>query len=235
VTIAPNALTVAVKGRQLAGVRVELSSPTRRLVRPVGRSGRVRLRLPHGLAPSTLLMLRSEDDWLDFRHFPSPTPGRTDDQSVVWDLPGAEVGVLIAGGESQYVEFKREVPTGESRKKMLKTVAAFASGEGGTVLVGVEDDTRVVGVDPRALDPQMRALHSMIRDSIDPEPPYVVRAVEVDGKTVLLVEVSAGNGWYAVNPAKPEFYLRRGGSTVPARVDEIAIGFGYQQAAPRLW
>jgi predicted HTH transcriptional regulator len=110
-----------------------------------------------------------------------------------------------------------------------------AGATGGTVLVGVEDDTRVVGVDPRALDPQMRALHSMIRDSIDPEPPYVVRAAEVGGKTVLLVEVSGGGRWYAVNPAKPEFYLRRGGSTVPARVDEIAIGFGYRQSASTLW
>lgn len=235
VTIAPDALTVTVKGTDLTGVRAELSAPTGRVTRPVGRTGRVRLRLPHGLVPGTLL-LRTDDDWRDLRYFPSATPGQATDQSVVWDLPGAHVGVLIAGGESQYVEFKREVPTaGESRRNMLKTIAAFASGEGGTVLVGVEDDTRVVGVDATALDPLMRQLTSMIRDSIAPEPPYTVRAEQVDGKTVLLVEVSGGGGWHAYSHTKPEFYLRRGASTVPARVHEIAVGFGAGQQLPRMW
>ena len=101
------------------------------VVRPVGRTGQVRLRLPRGVALGTLLMLRRDDDWLDFRSFSSATPGRDGDASVVWDLPGAQVGVLVAGGEGLYVEFKREVPAGESRNNMLKTVAAFASGEGG--------------------------------------------------------------------------------------------------------
>jgi hypothetical protein len=237
VTISPDALTVVVKGTDRDGVRVELTTPTSSVVRPVGRTGKVRLRLPRGLAPGTLLMLRRDDDWLDFRSFSSAAPGRDGDASVVWDLPGAQVGVLVAGGEGLYVEFKREVPAGESRKNMLKTVAAFASGEGGTIVVGVEDDTRVVGVDPTTLDPQMLALQRMIRDSIAPEPPYTVRADELDGKTVLLVEVSGGaSRWYAYNPGKPEFYLRRGASTVPARMDEISLGFGYPQpSASSLW
>ena len=38
----------------------------------------------------------------------------------------------------------------------------------------------------------MLALQRMIRDSIAPEPPYTVRAAELGGKTVLLVEVSGG-------------------------------------------
>jgi hypothetical protein len=229
-------LTLLVKGTDLAGVRAELTTPASRVTRPVGRTGRVRLRLPRGLAPGTLLMLRTDDDWRDLRYFPSAAPGQGGDRSVVWDLPGARVGVLIAGGENQYVEFKREVPTAvESKRKMLKTIAAFASGEGGTVLVGVEDDTRVVGVDATALDPLMRQLTSMIRDSIDPEPPYTVRAERIDGKTVLLVEVTGGGRWYAFGPAKPEFYLRRGASTVPARVHEIAIGFGAGAQLPRPW
>jgi hypothetical protein len=77
-------------------------------------------------------MLRSDDDWLDFRYFPVPGPSGDGDRSVIWDLPGADASVLVACGETEYVEFKQEVPTGESRKKMLKTVAAFASGEDGT-------------------------------------------------------------------------------------------------------
>lgn len=229
VTIAPDVLTIAVKGTELDGVRVELTTPTTRVDRPIGRTRKVRLRLPSGLANDSLLMLRNEDDWLDYRYFQSPVPGRERDASVIWDLPGTELSILLAGGEGPYVEFKQEVsPTAESRKKILKTVAAFASGEGGTVLFGVTDDARVMGIDPAAQDRLMVAVGNMIRDSIEPEPSYDLRIAELNGKTVLLVEVTAGGRWYAVNPAKPEFYVRRGASTVPARMDEIASGFSQQ-------
>jgi hypothetical protein len=223
-----------VKGKSLAGVSLELTTPTSRLVRPVGRTGRLTPRLPSGLAYSSLL-LRRDDDWLDFRYFPSPMQGR--DASVVWDQPGAELGILIAGGEGPGVEFNQEVPTrDESKKKVLKTIAAFASGEGGTVLFGV-DDAQVVGIDPATLDRQSVAVASMIRNTIEPEPPYGLRTAEVDGKTLLLVEVAAGARWYALNLGRPEFYVRRGASTVPARLDEIATGFGYQQGGSghRMW
>jgi hypothetical protein len=236
VTIVPDKLKIVVKGMSLAGVRLELTTPTSRLVRPVGRTSRLTLPLPTGLAYNSLLMLRLGDEWLDFRYFPSPTPGR--DPSVVWGQPSAELGVLIAGGEGQVVEFKQEVPMGDepTKKKVVKSIAAFASDGGGTMLFGVADDTRVVGVDPTSLDKQMRAIVSMIRDSIDPEPPYALRAAEVDGKTLLVVEVAAGGRWYAVNPLKPEFYVRRGASTAPARLNEIESGFGYQQGSRyRTW
>jgi hypothetical protein len=238
VTVAPDMLTIVAKGTQLTGVTVELSSPASWMVRPVGRTGKVRLRLPKGLAHSSLLMLRRDDDWLDYRYFLSPVPGREPGASVIWDQPGADLGILVAGGEGQYVEFKQEIPvTAESKRNVLKTVAAFASGEGGTVLFGVTDDAQVVGIGPATLDRQMVAVSSMIRDSIDPDPPYILRAAELDGKTLLLVEVASGGRWYALNPVKPEFYVRRGASTVPARMAEIAAGFGQGQSPPdsSLW
>ncbi|MFG2050762.1 helix-turn-helix domain-containing protein [Micromonospora sp. NPDC048935] len=157
-------------------------------------------------------MLRSDDDWLHFRYFPAPGPGGDTDSSVIWDLPGADARVLIAGGESQYVEFKEQLPVSEHRRKMLKTVAAFTSGKGGTVLIGVTDDSQIAGVDTTKLDELMLALHNMIRSNIDPDPEATVRPVPVDGKTVLLVEVPGGTGWHAYNREKPEFYLRTAGT-----------------------
>ena len=229
VTISPDTLTIAVKGTRLTGTTVELNSPSSRVTRPVGRGGKVRLRLLAGLADSSLLLLRNDDDWLDYRYFYSPVPGRERDPSVVWDQPGAELGILLAGGEGPHVEFKQEIPaTQESRKKVLKTVAAFASGEGGTVIFGVSDDAQPVGLDLAALDRQMLTVSNMIRDSITPEPPHRLRAAELDGRMLLMAEVTAGGRWYALNPAKPEFYVRRGASTVPARVDEIAAGFSQE-------
>jgi hypothetical protein len=225
ITITSDAVAVLVKGEQLAGAVVELSSPASTIIRPVGRSRRVRFRLPSGLADGSFLVLRTEDDWLDYRHFYAPVPGRQRDPSVVWEQPGAEMSILLAGGEGPHVEFKQEIPAGESRKKMLKTIAAFASGEGGTVIFGVTDEAMPTGINPAEADKCNLALGAMIRDSISPEPPYRLRTTELDGHLLLLAEVGAGGRWYAYNPAKPEFYVRRGASTVPARMDEIAAGF----------
>ena len=51
----------------------------------------------------------------------------------------------IKKGESDTLEFKREFP--DKEKKVLKTIAAFANCSGGTVVIGVDDETlEVVGV-----------------------------------------------------------------------------------------
>ena len=113
---------------------------------------------------------------------------------------------------------------------MLKTVATFASGEGGTIIFGVSDDAQPVGIGSGSIDQHKLAVANMIRDTITPEPPYQLRVADMDGHLLLLAEISAGGRWYALNPAKPEFYVRRGASTVPARMDEITTGFSRKPA-----
>src|SRR5439155_14364442 len=105
-------------------------------------------------------------------------------------------------------------PTGSeaTRKNVLKTIAAFASGAGGTVLFGVDNDTQVVGINPTDMDRHKVAITNMIRDSVEPEPPYELRVEELEGKTLLLVEVAAGGKPHVLYPLKPEFYVRRGAS-----------------------
>ena len=63
---------------------------------------------------------------------------------------------LLAGGESDHVEFKStarvNVRTGEKDSRMelviAKTLAAFLNGDGGTLLIGVDDDGRLLGLEP---------------------------------------------------------------------------------------
>jgi len=73
----------------------------------------------------------------------------------------------------------------------------------------------------------MLAIGSMIRDSIVPEPFFDLREATVGDKTVLLLEVHAGRRWFVLSPRAPEFYVRRGASTVRARLGEIGAGFGH--------
>ncbi|MFD9541446.1 helix-turn-helix domain-containing protein [Streptomyces sp. NPDC060022] len=144
-------------------------------------------------------MLRREDQGLDWRSFPAPTYGRARDAPVVWEQPGPELDLLLANGEGQHLECKREVPEGESRKKMLKTAAAFASQDGGTILIGVRDDLQIVGLPQGSnVDKQDLQVVGMIRDNLEPVPSCVPRVIDHDGRKILAIEVSGGDQMYAL-------------------------------------
>ncbi|MGV9816152.1 AlbA family DNA-binding domain-containing protein [Streptomyces cellulosae] len=226
ITIGPDLLTAVIDGEALDGAVLELSWPTGNERQSVDGAGAYRFALPHGLAHDSLLMLRRQDEWLDWRHFPAPMYGRARDASVVWEQPGPELELLLANGEGKHLECKQEVPEGDSRKKMLKTIAAFASQDGGTVLIGVQDDLQIVGLPESNVDKQVLQVVGMIRDYLEPVPSYESRVINHDGKKVLAIEVSGGSQMHAYrNGARPEFYVRVGPNTVPARHHEIAAGF----------
>jgi len=231
VAIAPAALTVSVEGSKAAGAEVQLTTPTSMVTHRVGPTGEVRFPLPDGLANGTLLALTGDGDWLDYRYFAYPGRGDQQDESVVWDEPDADLQVPLSGGEGPTVEFKRELPADdrESKRTVLKTIAAFATGAGGTVLFGVDDVTaEPVGLDTATMpvERQRDRLTNMIRDCIDPEPGYDLQVADLDGKTLLVLHVHAGGrGAYALFPERPEFYVRRGASTFRARQQDIAAAF----------
>src|SRR5690625_2288787 len=50
---------------------------------------------------------------------------------------------LIQTGEGPYLEFKKVTPSAE---KIAREISAFANSDGGTILVGVNDDKSVPGV-----------------------------------------------------------------------------------------
>jgi hypothetical protein len=231
ITITASRLSVHAEGDDLSGVTVELTTPSSNMRLPMDE-GRADIELRDGFPQHSLLILRSDSDWLDHRYFDNLTPGQQRDSSVVWDQPGTELEILLAGGEGQYVEFKELVPQGketnqerETKRKLLKTVAAFASWNSGTVLVGVNDDGVITGI-PRQLHDELgRMVTSLIRSNISPEPLYSLTWIEHDGKYVLRIDVEGQPLWHCLDPNKPQFYVRRNGSTVYAMQDEIAAGF----------
>lgn len=151
---------------------------------------------------------------------------------MVWDEPDTDLQLLLSGGEGPTVEFKRQLPADNSReakRSALKTIAAFATGAGGTVLYGVDDATaEPVGLETASMpvERQRDRLVNMIRDCIDSEPSYDPQLADIDGKTLLVLQVHAGGrGAFALFPEHPEFYVRRGASTFRARQEDIAAAF----------
>ncbi|MEJ1238989.1 ATP-binding protein [Chryseolinea sp. T2] len=55
-----------------------------------------------------------------------------------------QLQILVAQGESQYLEFKRKVS--EGGEKIVRELIAFANSSGGTLLIGVGDDKTIPGV-----------------------------------------------------------------------------------------
>ena len=101
--------------------------------------------------------------------------------------------------ESRKLEFKEKLPAG---KNFLKTIAAFANGAGGELILGVSDEDRQIkGVDdPLLLEEQ---LASAIHDGIYPPVSPYFSVITVAGKMLLSVQVLSGGN-------KPYYLKSRG-------------------------
>jgi len=122
--------------------------------------------------------------------------------------------------EGLTMELKREYT-----EDIKKTVIAFANTEGGEILIGVDDDGAVVGVDDAA--GMMLKVTNAIRDSIKPDVTVFVLCEEreIEGKRVVAVKVQRGAArpyYLAGKGIRPEgVYVRQGASSVPATESAI--------------
>ena len=96
----------------------------------------------------------------------------------------------ILRGESKDLEFKEKLP--EDSKKYMKTIVAFSNGGGGRLIIGVNDDREVVGVDKTAVFTMIDKITNAISDSCEPLIIPDIAPQAVGDKTVIVVEISAG-------------------------------------------
>jgi predicted HTH transcriptional regulator len=92
---------------------------------------------------------------------------------------------LIAQGEGEELEFKKKTT---HPHRISRTLASLANTRGGYVLVGVEDDGRIVGV--RDAEEELFVLRDAAQHYI--EPPLTTlrfREIEADGRSVIVVTV----------------------------------------------
>lgn len=97
----------------------------------------------------------------------------------------------ILAGESKNVKFKENLP--EKSIKYMKSVVAFANGTGGKIIFGIADKTReVIGFDKEDVFKKMDAIANAVLDSCEPAIIPDITLQTVEGKTVIVVEVSEG-------------------------------------------
>ena len=124
----------------------------------------------------------------------------------------------LLNGENFNIEYKRELP--EKSIKYVKTVVAFANGNGGQIVFGVDDETReVVGMDNENIFRTIDAITTAISDSCEPAIVPNVALKTIDEKTIIIVEVEAQrNRPYFVKSLglKKGVFVRVSGTTRPA-------------------
>lgn len=94
------------------------------------------------------------------------------------------INQLLISPEGKTLEFKRDL---SSPKNILKTLVAFANTAGGCLIVGVDDDQKLVGV-AQPLDEEER-LGNLIADSIEPRLVPNIDLITHQGKSLLIIEV----------------------------------------------
>ena len=90
---------------------------------------------------------------------------------------------LIEAGESQTLDFKFEI---SDSKKIAKTFVAFANTDGGTLLIGVKDNGAIAGV---RSEEEYYMIEAAARMYCRPEVPFQTRRWNVDGKTILELNI----------------------------------------------
>jgi hypothetical protein len=150
--VTPASLEIDLGGAQAEGTRVELNSETQRTAVLAAEDPHVSLPLPDGLPRGAWLYLSREREWLDYRAIGEALGqgdlARTGIEVEVPDDPESVIGALLAAGEGSSTEFKRQLPgdNDESKRKVFKTAAAFANGNGGNVFGVESDEATVCGV-----------------------------------------------------------------------------------------
>ena len=230
-------LTVEIHGSEPAGTTLEYFSPTRRERFALERPGEITIALPDGLpATNTWLWLTAGSSWRDYRALSGPwtsaeqlqAAGVEKDQTSRDEQAAAEA--IVFGGEGPFIEFKSRLPVGGTKTdRVFRTVAAFANGAGGTVVVGVDrDELTVIGLGQDVdVKKERDRIGQLIRSRVLPTPEFVIDPYQVDGKDVLFIAVSAGSARpYGVildldQRDTPQFYVRRGASTYPAQPSDL--------------
>lgn len=145
-----------------------------------------------------------------------------------------ELRELIAAGESSTLEFKRKFTTVE---KIAREIIALANTTGGHLLLGVDDNGKVVGVDSEKeqIDQLQVALHA-----IEPAIRCTIEVVEIEFKDVVVLAVPSSSQrphrYAAANePLRPHdrpVFIRDGEQSVQASREMTKILRGMNPDSP---
>lgn len=90
----------------------------------------------------------------------------------------------------EFKEARNSIP-----RNLFETVCAFLNREGGSILLGVNNQGEVIGVDPAAVEQISADISSLSNNSIKLNPPFILfpSVVEIKNKTVIHIQVPSSS------------------------------------------
>ena len=122
------------------------------------------------------------------------------------------------------------------RESLADEIAAFANASGGVILIGVDDDNEVVGIDRQNLDRTEKTVVEICGDDIDPMVHIVTEKLRIDNKNLLKIEVprspfvhKSSNGYFIRQvSSKREMTTEQLGRLLQSRSQAHRISFDAQ-------
>ena len=119
-------------------------------------------------------------------------------------------------GEDATIEFKREMP---HRNSLADEIAAFANDQGGMILIGIDDNREIVGIELQKLDNIEKTVVEICNDSIKPTARIFTEKLRIDEKNLLKIEIPKG---LFVHKTSNGYFIRQGSSKREMTTDQLA-------------
>lgn len=125
------------------------------------------------------------------------------------------VDILKLIGEATTYDKKEKIERNKP-KSWLKSVSAFANGEGGTLIFGISDDNEIIGLTNAEDDAEF--ISETIKTKLDPIPTIDLKFKELNGKKLIFLYVNEGQEtpYYYIGDKQRLAYIRIGNESVVA-------------------
>ena len=221
VLVSSAAVVATVLGEDLEGVELQVTSAGESLRESISEPGDLRVPISGADSTDAWVSLVRGRECLDFRRISNRWPDPVGLEDIVYEPD--ELNELLErmrrGGENEEVEFKVDFPEGN---KIARAVAAFANGNGGTIIVGIRDGGDVAGIRGDVAEAR-DTLDNIVSDSVRPPPKYRPFTGTLEGLPVLAIRVAPGDDRpYGVGPnGRRRYYIRRGATNRVAEPEEM--------------
>ena len=117
-------------------------------------------------------------------------------------------------GESSQYDKKQQVEK-RKPKSWLKSISAFANGQGGKLIFGVLEDNSVVGLENFQKDSE--DVSELIKSKVDPIPEFDLEFTGIGEKVIMTISVYPGRNtpYYVVDGGSKIAYTRVGNESIP--------------------